>query len=146
MIAQGVQSLILGQQPPSGSTFWQRYLLFDAALILCSVLVLVSVFGLLLRRKQPLKRDPLNLIIRLALPLLWEIGLPIGILLGFPTQTQASWPLILLYFPDLGYWLLMICFLLLATAALRLILASARLGERNRNVPSLVASTVNVVR
>lgn len=146
IIAQGVQSLLLGQQPPSASTLRQRYLLFDTTLLLCSVLVLVSVLSLLQRRKQPLKRDPLSLVFRLALPLLWEIGLPIGLLLGFPTQTQASWPLILLYFPDLGYWLLMICLLLFATAVLRLILAFARLGEREMNIPSLVAPTVNVVR
>ncbi len=146
IIAQGVQSLLLGQQPPAGSTFWQRYLLFDVTLFLCSVLVLVSVLRLLQRRKQPLKRDPLSMVIGLALPLLWEIGLPIGLLLAFPTLTQATWPLILLYFPDLGYWLLMICFLLLATAALRLILASARLGGTDTNVPSHVASIVNVVR
>jgi CubicO group peptidase (beta-lactamase class C family) len=146
MIAQGVQNLLLGQQPTPGSMFWQRYLLFNAALFLCSVLVLASALRLLQGRKQPLKRDPLSLVIKLALPLLWEIGLPVGILLGFPTQTQASWPLILLYFPDLGYWLLIICFLLLATGALRLILAPARLRERDINAPSFVASTVNVVR
>jgi CubicO group peptidase (beta-lactamase class C family) len=139
IIAQGVQSILLGQQPPSASTFWQRYLLFDATLFLCSVLVLVSVLRLLQRRKQPLKRDPLSLASRLALPLLWEIGLPVALLLALPTQTQASWPLILLYFPDLGYWLLTICFLLLATAALRVRLASARLGKRDMSVPPLLA-------
>ena len=144
ILAQGVQRLLLGQQPPSNSTFWQRYLLFDATLFLCSVLALVSVLRLLRRRKQPLKRDPLSLGIGLALPLLWEIGLPIGLLLVFPTQMQASWPLILLYFPDLGYWLLLICFLLLATAALRVRLASTRLGGRDMNVPSLAPSPLKL--
>jgi hypothetical protein len=146
IIAQGVQRLLLGQQPPSASTFGQRYLLFDAALFLGSVLALVSVVRLLQRRKQPLKRDPLSLFTGLALPLLWEIGLPIALLLSFPTQMQASWPLILLYFPDLGYWLLTISFLLLATAALRLRLASVRFAAREMNIPSLEASTANVVR
>jgi hypothetical protein len=40
----------------------------------------------------------------LALPLLWEMALPLGLLIGFPSLAQASWPLALLYSPDLGYW------------------------------------------
>ena len=31
----------------------------------------------------------------------------------------ALWPLILLYFPDLGYWLMVLCLLLLATGTKR---------------------------
>ena len=117
MIAQGVQRLLLGNQLPARSTFWQRYLVVDAALVLCSALVLWSLVRLLRRRNRLMRRRLLSLLAGLGLPLLWEIALPIWLLIGFPSRSGATWSLILLYFPDIGYWLLVLCSLLLARAA-----------------------------
>jgi hypothetical protein len=55
--------------------------------------------------------------------LLWEIALPVGLLVGLPSLSHASWSLTLLDFPDLGHWLLALCAVLLATGCLRLALA-----------------------
>ncbi|HEY0604390.1 MAG TPA: serine hydrolase domain-containing protein [Herpetosiphonaceae bacterium] len=126
VIAHGVQRLLLGQQPPTRSTFWQRYLVFDAALVLCSALVLWSLVRLLRRSNRPIRRRLFSLLPGVILPLLWEIALPIWLLLGFPTRSGATWSLILLYFPDLGHWLLGLCVLLLATGSFRVILARTR--------------------
>jgi hypothetical protein len=145
VIAQGVQRLLLGQQPPARSTFWQRYLVVDVALVLCSALVLWSLVGLLRKRSQALRRSPLSILAHLVLPLLWEIALPIWLLIGFPSRSGATWLLILLYFPDLGYWLLVLCGVLLATGTLRLILARTRLPGRDTGAaPALISPTVEL--
>ena len=78
-----------------------------------------------------MRRRLLSLLAGLGLPLLWEIALPIWLLIGFPSRSGATWSLILLYFPDIGYWLLVLCSLLLATGSLRVILADRRLQGRD---------------
>jgi CubicO group peptidase (beta-lactamase class C family) len=126
VIAQGVRQLLLGQQPPAASPFWRQYLVFDAALVLCSALVLWSLVRLLRERGRPIRR-PLGVLAGFILPLIWEVGLPLWLLIGFPALAQVTWPVILLYFPDLGYWLLALSIVLLVTGSLRLILAGTRL-------------------
>ncbi len=76
-----------------------------------------------------MQRRPLSILAGLVLSLLREIALPIGLLIGFPALTGATWSLVLLYFPDLGYWLVVLCVVLLATGTLRLALARTRLME-----------------
>ena len=129
VIAQGVQQLLLGHEAPAVSGFWPLYMLFDAALFICSSLAIGSLVRLLRRSNQPPCRGALSVLTGLALPLLWELALPLGLLIGFPSLAQASWPLTLLFFPDLGYWMIAFCVVLLATGSLRLILARLRLGE-----------------
>jgi hypothetical protein len=145
VIAQGVQRLLLGQQPPARSTFRQRYLVFDAALALCSALVLWSLVRLLRGRNQPMRRRFLSLLAGLVLPLLWEIALPVWLLIGFPFLAGAPWSLSLLYFPDLGYWLVVVCILLLATGSLRLGLARTRLHVRDEGSGPAVISLAGAV-
>jgi CubicO group peptidase (beta-lactamase class C family) len=130
VVAQGVQRLLLEQPPPAPSGFWQRYLVFDAALLLCSALATWSLLRLLRGRGRRLPHRRASTPARAALPLLWEIALPVGLLVGFPSLSHASWRLTLLDFPDLGYWLLALCGTLLATGGLRLALAFPRRRER----------------
>src|SRR5437879_9542253 len=101
-------------------------MLFDAALFICSSLAIGSLVRLLRRSNHPLRRGPFSVLTGLALSLLWELALPLGLLIGFPSLAQTSWPLTLLFFPDLGYWMIAFCVVLLATVRLRLLLA--RLG------------------
>ena len=129
VIAQGVEQLLLGHEAPAVSGFWPLYLLFDTALFICSSLATGSLVRLLRRSNQPPRRGPLSALTGLALPLLWELALPLGLLIGFPSLAQASWPLTLLFFPDLGYWMIALCVILLATGSLRLILARLSLRE-----------------
>jgi CubicO group peptidase (beta-lactamase class C family) len=125
VIAQGIQRLLLGRPPPAPSGFWPRYLVFDAALLLCSALATWSLPRLLSGRGRRPPHRPVSTPARAALPLLWEIALPVGLLIGLPFLSHASWPLTLLVFPDLGYWLLALCAVLLATGGLRVVLAVA---------------------
>jgi hypothetical protein len=131
VIAQGVQRLLLGRPPPAPSGFWPRYLVFDAALLLCAALATRSLLRLLSGRGRRPPHRPMSTPARAALPLLWEIALPVGLLIGFPSLSHASWPLTLLDFPDLGYWLLALCAVLLATGGLRVVLA-VRSGRSGR--------------
>ena len=130
MIAQGVQRLLLGERPPAESPFWPRYLAFDAALVLCSALVAWSLVRVAQKRSPSPRRGDLGVLMGAALPLIWELALPIWLLVGLPHLAQASWPLLLQFVPDLGYWLLALCGTLLATGGLRVMLALPRLHER----------------
>jgi CubicO group peptidase (beta-lactamase class C family) len=130
VIAQGIEQLLLGEQPPAASGFWGRYLVFDAALLLCTALAIWSLVRLLRGRNRSPRVGLLHVVVGRVLPLLWELALPVGLLIGWPSVSQASWPLTLLFFPDLGYWLLALGALLGATGCLRLILAAPRLHER----------------
>lgn len=139
-IPRGVLSLLLGHQPPSALEFWQLYLIFDGCIFLCSALALWSLVRLLRGRHQPLRRRRVSLLPVLILPLLWEVVLPLGLLGGFPQLVGVTWPITVLFFPDLGYWLIAICLLLLVTGIIRLVLASRKL-RRSGTSP---ASTVTI--
>jgi CubicO group peptidase (beta-lactamase class C family) len=128
VIAQGVQRLLLGEQPPAKSSFWPRYLVFDAALLLCTALAIWSAVRLARGRRFSSRRRVLGVLAGVALPLLWELALPVWLLAGLPHLAQASWPLILESAPDLGYWLLALSVLLLATGIVRLV-RNARLTQ-----------------
>ena len=123
VIAQGVQRLLLGEPPPAPSGFRSQYLVFDVALAFVSALAVWSLVRLVRGVSHPLRSRHLGVSAGFAVPLLWELALPLGLLIGFPSMSQASWPLTLLFFPDLGYWLLALCGTLLATGGLRLMLA-----------------------
>jgi CubicO group peptidase (beta-lactamase class C family) len=127
VVAQGVQRLLLGEQPPPPSRFRAQYLAFDAALLLVSASAVWSLVKLLRGMSRPRRSGPAGVPGVCAVPLLWEVALPSGLLIGFPSLAQASWPLTLLFFPDLGYWLLGLCGTLLATGSLRVVLALPRL-------------------
>jgi len=116
-IAAGVIDLLLGQPPhASGLGLEKIYLIADVAVVILLVLALWSVIRVVRRWRRPLKRTSLSL-----LPLLWEVTLPIGLLIGLPNLTGASWELILLYLPDIGFWLLGMFFLLFITGMLRIV-------------------------
>ncbi|HXR65083.1 MAG TPA: hypothetical protein VN729_04130 [Ktedonobacteraceae bacterium] len=115
-IAAGIIDLLLGQQPhPSGPGLDKIYLIADVAVILLSVLALWSVVEVARRWQRPLRKTSGRF-----LPLLWEMALPIVLLVGLPALTGASWELILLYLPDIGFWLLGISLLLFVTGILRI--------------------------
>jgi len=143
-IPRGVLSLLLGHQPLSALEFWQLYLIFDGCIFLCSALALWSLVRLLRRRQQPLRRRALSLLPGLILPLLWEVVLPLLLLGGFPQLVGVTWPIAVQFFPDLGYWLIAICLLLLLTGTIRLVLVSRKLRRRGTSSASMVTVASNV--
>jgi hypothetical protein len=101
---------------------------FDVALLLGSAPAVWSLASLLRGKSHPPRSGLPGVVVSLALPLLWELALPAGLLIGWPSASRASWPLTLLFFADLGYWLLALGAVLVATGCLRLALAGFRPG------------------
>src|SRR5262249_20311005 len=124
--------------------FWQLYLIFEGVIFLCSVLPLWSLVRLLRRRKRPLRRGALSLVPGLVLPFLWEVVLPLLLLAGFPQLLGVTWPIVVQYFPDLGYWLLAMCLLLLLTGITRIVLVGRKWRRREIgiNTPVKVVTSV----
>lgn len=133
-IAAGVIDLLLGQQPhASGLGSDKIYLIADAVVGILSALALWSVIRVVRGWRRPLKRIPLRL-----LPLLWEVALPIGLLVELPNLAGASWELILLYLPDIGFWLLGMFLLLFITGiarSARVVRSYGLLSPRRRPAP-----------
>jgi hypothetical protein len=108
-ITQGVTSLLMGQQPPPERiSFSLLYSSIDLALLLLSALqlwVLLKVFCWRKRIEQ-LKRHPGVLLARALLLVAWEIGVPLMLIIGLPFLFNTPWRVMLLYQPDIMYWLL----------------------------------------
>jgi CubicO group peptidase (beta-lactamase class C family) len=120
-IAAGVIDLLLGQQPhAAGLGLNIIVLIADAAIFVLSLLALWSAFRLIRRWRRPLKRTPASLLRVTVLPLLWEVALSIGLFVGIPKLTGASWTLGLLFLPDISLWLLGMFALLLLTGIARI--------------------------
>ena len=133
-IEAGVARLLAGQEPAPASalTIGQVYLIVDLVLAGLFALVLWSLLGLRRwaarlaeRRRAGRPRLPL-----LALRLLWELGLPPGVLVGvrllFGIGLGAqSWAEIFAVIPDFAGWLWALALLMLLTGVLR-----AALGVR----------------
>ncbi len=124
----GVTRLLVGQAPQASLSLTTLYLIIDGVLVVFSAL---AVFPLLrLRRwssRFEQRRKPRPQFIRLGLRLLWDVALPVVLLLGvffFVTNSSgASWYDVLLAWPDLGSWLIAICALLLLIGIIRAVLA-----------------------
>jgi CubicO group peptidase (beta-lactamase class C family) len=136
LIPKGVMLLLNGQTPTPSTTLPTMYLVLDA---LAAGLLLVQAWSLwrVLRRARDRRRD--------AVPLVWEVGLPLGVLLGFPGLYEVRvWSHVLAYTPDLGVLALLVSGVWLATAAARVLRmahsAPARSAERPRPRPRPVLS------
>jgi CubicO group peptidase (beta-lactamase class C family) len=125
-IAAGVTSLLLGLQPSddvlSVHTF---YWIFDAiALILLAVQVwsLVGVFRKWNIKPQLHSQKQIQFTFSTVLPLLWELGLSLCILIALSITLRyfdVPLSLLFLYSPDFSYWLTFLLLLLIGTGILR---------------------------
>lgn len=108
--------LLLGHPVPTGNDLFLPYLIIDGLVCVLTALVLWSLVHLLRRQQKRLKWRAGSMLRYLFLPLLWEWGLPIALFLGIPALLGGvTWIGILLFVPDVGYWLLvMFCLLLLS--------------------------------
>jgi TRAP-type C4-dicarboxylate transport system permease large subunit len=91
------------------------YLIFDGVF---AVLLALTIF-LLLRLRGWSRRfgQRRHRVMRLGLRLTWEVALPVALLLG-----ATNWDEILLAWPDVGSWILVISAVLLLTGVLRAVL------------------------
>ncbi len=122
-IEEGVARLLAAQEPaPAASlSLPTLYLIIDAVL---GGLIALTLWPLLrLRRWQQHQMGRLHLL-RIGLRLLWEVGVPLTLLVGARLLLHAlgaqSWAEGLLLFPDLGAWLWALSLVMLLTGALRI--------------------------
>jgi CubicO group peptidase (beta-lactamase class C family) len=121
----GVTRRLSGQPPQASSSLTTVYLMLDSVLF---VLLALAIFPLLrMRRWSRRFGQRRHQVVRLGLRLTWEVALPVALLLGASLFASAlgatSWYWILLGWPDLGSWILVISALLLLTGIIRAVLA-----------------------
>lgn len=127
-IAAGVASLLARRQPPTPRlNFRTYYLMLNSAVVLVSGLQLWSLARLL----QPGHRSHQGwppILFQHAVPLMWEVMVPLKLLRGLPKWSDAPWSMLKLYAPDCSYWLTLVLLpLSLMMGALRVVLILLRL-------------------
>lgn len=119
-IPAGVIALLLGQSPHvAGLGLRTVFLIVDVVLLGLTLLALWSMLRLIRGWQRPSTGRQAGRLWTLPLPLLWEVALPVGLLIELPQIIGASWQDGLLYLPDISYWLLGMFALLLLTGAAR---------------------------
>jgi CubicO group peptidase (beta-lactamase class C family) len=119
----GIVNILNGEAPPTGVGLTRFYVYFDIILL---AIVAVQIWALtrLLRRRLTPRSMPQTVLI--AAPLVWEVGLGLGLLLGYQTLLGMSLRGSFLAFPDLSTALLTIGALWLITGLARIL----RLGQK----------------
>jgi CubicO group peptidase (beta-lactamase class C family) len=125
--AEGVMHLLLDQPIPAATDLVTIYLIIDGIEGVLTALALWSLIRLLRQRQRSLDNQFPSLLRSLMLPLLWEWALPIVLFLSIPSLLGGvTWIGILLYLPDVGYWLLALFFLLFCTGLVRCAFSALR--------------------
>jgi len=124
----GIASMLAGNVPPSSPNLSTSYLIIDSVVLLISILVLVSLLRLPhWNRKFGQRRG--HRLLRVGLRLIWELVLPVVLLLSVPIMF-GSWSEFLLTFPDLGPWLIVTLAVLIVTAITRVVLVVLALRRK----------------
>jgi CubicO group peptidase (beta-lactamase class C family) len=134
----GIASLLAGQVPPAGLNLSISYLIIDSVLVLVSILVLLSVLRLSHWYQKFGQRRGRRLL-RVSLRLIWELVLPVVLLLGLPILF-SSWSEFLFVFPDLGPWLIIILSVMIITALIRVVLVFLALRRKDAGTPLVTPS------
>ena len=148
-LEQSVTGMVAGGQGATGTGIGTTYLVFDLAVALVLIVQGWSLLGLLRRRTRlelPLRgrAHALGQLRRWVLPLLWEVGGSVAILVGVPRVEGASWGALVLFAPDLSVALLAVGGLWLLTGLVRLGKAglSLRAPQPTRQSPAVPTSPV----
>lgn len=120
LIPKGVMVLLTGGTPEQGTSLASMYVCVD---ILSVLLIAALVWPLVHRIRHPMGEGGTWLQrARRVAPLVWEIGLPILLLVGFPQLFEVhSWTHVTSYTPDLGSLVMLCALLWLATGLTRII-------------------------
>ena len=130
VIPKGVMLLLAGAVPEQSTSLASMYLFVDVFSVL---LIAALAWSLIRRLRRPLtdRNTWLGQTRRIG-PLVWEIGLPILLLAGFPQLFEVrSWTHVMTYTPDLGSLVILACLLWLATAVTRV--TKLRVPVRSRH-------------
>ena len=98
LIPKGVMLLLSGQDPEQGTSLPSMYAWLDA---LAVALGGILTWSLVRRLRHPVQRPGSRLHgVISAFPLVWEVGLPIALLAGFPQLYEVhSWTHVMAYTP-----------------------------------------------
>ena len=131
----GIATMLAGHGTPSGLNLSTSYLIIDSVVVLISILVLLSALRLP-HWYQKFRQRRGHRLLRLGLRLIWELVLPVILLLSVPIMF-SSWGEFLFTFPDLGPWLMITLAVLIITAITRVVLVV--LTVRRKGADSSVA-------
>jgi CubicO group peptidase (beta-lactamase class C family) len=120
LIPKGVMLLLAGRTPEQGTSLASMYLWID---VFCAVLIAALTWSLARRLRHPVTAgDTWLQRARRVGPLMWEIGLPLLLLAGFPQLFEVqSWTHVMTYTPDLGSLVLLATILWFVTGLTRVI-------------------------
>jgi peptidoglycan biosynthesis protein MviN/MurJ (putative lipid II flippase) len=101
------------------------YTIIDLAIVLLSALQMWLLLKVLCWRKrgEPLKRHPGSALTHTLLAVVWEIVVPLLLVMGLPFLFNTSWPIMLLYQPDITSWLMGMMLLSVGTGLTQTLLA-----------------------
>jgi CubicO group peptidase (beta-lactamase class C family) len=125
----GIASMLAGHVPPSSPNLSISYFIIDSLVLLVSILVLVSALRLP-HWNQKFRQRRGHRLLRVGLRLMWELLLPVVLLLSVPIMF-GSWSQFLLTFPDLGPWLIIILSIMSITAIVRMVLVFVALRRKS---------------
>lgn len=128
-VEQGVLALLTGGQPKD-TGIDRLYLALDSAVAGALAAELWSFVRLARRRDEALPDGSPSTAGPGALPLLWEVGIPVAIAVVPPRMFKVGWKGLRLYGPDLSYALTAIGGVFVAKAALRAAKMARRLRPR----------------
>jgi CubicO group peptidase (beta-lactamase class C family) len=135
----GVVNLLGGADAPSGRSLTTFYAGFTVIALAIIIIQLLALIRLLRRHLLPATGRQSGSAWRSAsriIPLIWEFGLGLAILLGWPVLTQLGWRGSWMSFPDLTIVLIVIATLWLITGLVRLpkLLGSMRSRRRRSDL------------
>lgn len=137
----GLARMLAGQEPPAaGLRIGTFYLIIDIVLLVLALLAVLSAARLPHWYVRLQQKRPRHLIARMIGRSLWEVLLPLLLIVAVPQVLGYSWWRIGLANPDIFFWLLAILVVVLLTGIAHLVLALLNTGRRTEE-PPLASST-----
>jgi hypothetical protein len=138
-VADGVAGMLVGQGPDETSLGLGRlYLLITLGMLLITFNQVKGIFTLW-RWRARLARQGHAPHWRVAPPIAFEIAWPLLLLIGLPRFLGIPWSALVLFWPDVGYWAILVASVGLGVGLLKAALVFAAL-RRNAGVVAKQAS------
>jgi hypothetical protein len=137
-VADGVAGMLVGQDPDETSLGLGRlYLLIALGMLLITFNQAKNVLSLRRWRAELARQASKGhvLLRRVVLPIAFEIAWPLLLLIGLPRFLGIPWSALVLFWPDVGYWTILVASVWLGVGLLKAALAFATL-RRIAGVPA----------
>jgi hypothetical protein len=126
-VADGVAGMLVGQGPEETSLGLERlYLMITLGMLLITFNQVKGLFTLW-RWRARLARQGHTPLWRVAPPIALEIAWPLLLLIGLPRFLVIPWSTLVLFWPDVGYWAILVALVGLGVGVLKAALAFAAL-------------------